>query len=52
MKGRCEVLGIAHGLIADAGRTELPAGIITALAIGPADDKVVDKITGSIPLLK
>jgi peptidyl-tRNA hydrolase, PTH2 family len=45
-------VGIVHAQIADAGRTELAAGTITALAIGPAEDKAVDKITRSIPLLK
>jgi PTH2 family peptidyl-tRNA hydrolase len=45
-------MGIVHAIISDAGRTELAAGMVTALAIGPAEDKAVDKITGSIPLLK
>jgi PTH2 family peptidyl-tRNA hydrolase len=52
LKNRCEALGILHVLISDAGRTELAPGTITALAIGPADDALIDKVTGFTPLLK
>ena len=52
LRTRCEQVGILHVLISDAGRTELAPGTITALAIGPADDLLIDKITGSTPLLK
>jgi peptidyl-tRNA hydrolase len=43
---------IIHALIADTGRTELAVGTVTALAIGPAEYKAVDRIAGAIPLLK
>lgn len=49
---QCEALGIIHAMISDAGRTELAPDTVTALAIGPAEDKTVDRITGSLPLLK
>src|SRR5690242_3256189 len=52
LKTRCEELGVIHALIADAGRTELTSGTITALAVGPASDKLVDRVVGSVPLLK
>ena len=52
LKTQCEATEIIHALIADAGRTELAVGTVTALAIGPAEDKAVDRITGAIPLLK
>src|SRR5271163_3792990 len=52
LKSRCEALGILHVLISDAGRTELAPGTITALAIGPADVALIDKVTGFTPLLK
>jgi len=38
-------------LIVDAGLTQIKPGTITALGIGPANDKKIDKITGKIKLL-
>jgi PTH2 family peptidyl-tRNA hydrolase len=38
-------------LIRDAGRTQIPAGSITAIAIGPAEEEEIDEITGDLKLL-
>jgi PTH2 family peptidyl-tRNA hydrolase len=38
-------------LIIDAGLTQIKPGSITALGIGPANDKKMDKITGKLKLL-
>jgi peptidyl-tRNA hydrolase len=36
--------------VADAGRTQLPAGTVSCCAIGPADAAAVDAVTGALPL--
>jgi PTH2 family peptidyl-tRNA hydrolase len=38
-------------IISDAGLTQIEPGAVTALGIGPADDKKIDKITGKLKLL-
>jgi len=52
LRDRCVSLDLAHELILDAGRTELAQGTVTALGIGPADCKLIDKVTGALSLLK
>ena len=44
-------LGIPALLVEDAGRTVVPAGTITCLGLGPADDDQIDRITGELKLL-
>jgi PTH2 family peptidyl-tRNA hydrolase len=42
---------LACEIIVDAGLTQLEPGTITALGIGPIEDKKIDKITGKLKLL-
>jgi PTH2 family peptidyl-tRNA hydrolase len=45
-------LDITNVIIHDAGHTEVPSGTITALGLGPDRADLLDKVTGSLPLLK
>lgn len=49
---KCKSLKVPCYLVQDAGLTELKPGTITALGIGPDENKTVDKIIGSMKLLK
>ena len=51
LQEQADGLGIPNELIQDAGLTELPPGATTVLALGPAPNEVIDKVTRGLPLL-
>jgi PTH2 family peptidyl-tRNA hydrolase len=52
LKENAEKAGLVTELIKDAGLTEVSPNTITALVIGPEEEDKIDKITGSLPLLR
>lgn len=52
IKEKAERAGFVTGIVRDAGLTEIPPGTVTALVIGPDEEKKIDRITGNLPLLR
>jgi PTH2 family peptidyl-tRNA hydrolase len=47
---RAETEGLPHAIVRDAGHTQLEPGTVSALAVGPAADDLVDAVTGDLSL--
>ncbi len=52
LAGKANKLDIVNILRQDAGHTEVPPGTVTALGLGPYRTDLLDKVTGSLPLIK
>jgi peptidyl-tRNA hydrolase, PTH2 family len=51
LRRKAKNLGLTAEVIQDAGRTQIEAGSITVLGVGPAPKSFVDQITGHLKLL-
>ncbi len=49
---KAEGFDIVNVLIQDRGLTEVPPGTLTALGLGPDNSEKMDKVTGTLKLLK
>ena len=47
---KADTEGLPYAIVRDAGHTELDPGTVTTLAVGPARDALVDRVTGDLPL--
>lgn len=43
--------GLVNSVVTDAGRTEIPAGTVTCIGIGPAKESDLDRVTGHLTML-
>ena len=51
IENKLKKIKIPYFLVRDAGLTQLKAGTVTALGIGPAKEKEIDVVTGKLKLL-
>ena len=51
LEKKAKLAGLQAVIIRDAGRTQIPAGSLTVVAIGPARDEELNPITGDLKLL-
>ncbi len=51
IENKLKKVKIPYFLVKDAGSTQLKAGTVTALGMGPIKEKEIDRITGKLKLL-
>ena len=51
LMNKARSLGITAECIHDAGRTQIAAGSMTVLGVGPAPKSMVNQVTGNLKLL-
>jgi len=51
LKKKADELGLTATIVHDRGLTQVEPGTATCVGIGPAPADLVDKITGTLPLL-
>ena len=51
IRRKAEQLGLESAIIHDRGLTQVDPGTATCVGIGPGPSEIVDKITGTLPLL-
>lgn len=51
LRARARSLDITAEVVADAGRTQIAAGSLTVLGVGPAPKSQVNQVTGELKLL-
>jgi len=51
LQGKAQALKLVFAIVKDGGHTQVAAGTLTVLGIGPAPVAEIDKVTGSLKLL-
>jgi peptidyl-tRNA hydrolase, PTH2 family len=50
-KSQAEAFMLTTAVITDAGRTVVEPGTVTCMAIGPDDEMMIDKVSGSLKIM-